>query len=282
MSRLFGKLVSRTGTLMVVAAGVGLTAETCLYNVDAGHRGLIFDRVQGVMPGVKGEGTHFLMPGLQRAIILDVRTTPRSIATQTGTKDLQNVNLSLRVLSHPSLPHLAAIYKELGTDYAERVLPGICNEVLKAVVAQYDAEELITMRDQVSRAIRVDLASRAKEFNIVLDDVSITHLNFSKDFSKAIEDKQVAEQNAERAKFVVAKAEQEKEALIIRSEGDSEAAKLVSDALQKNGKGLIELRRIETAVQIAESLANNSHVTYLPAQKAGSGGGVLLALPPTR
>lgn len=100
--------------------------------------------------------------------------------------------------------------------------------------------------------------------------------------AQAIEDKQVAEQNAERAKFVVAKAEQEKEALIIRSEGDSEAARLVSDALQKNGKGLIELRRIETAVQIAESLAGNSHVTYLPAQKAGSGGGVLLALPPTR
>jgi len=60
----------------------------------------------------------------------------------------------------------------------------------------------------------------------------------------------VAEQNAERAKFIVAKAEQEKEALIIRSEGDSEAARLVSDALQRSGKGLIELRRIETAVQV--------------------------------
>ena len=68
---------------------------------------------------------------------------------------------------------------------------------------------------------------------------------------QAIEDKQVAEQNAERAKFVVAKAEQEKEALIIRSEGDSEAARLVSAALQQSGKGLIELRRIETAVQVS-------------------------------
>jgi prohibitin 1 len=139
---------------------------------------------------------------------------------------------------------------------------------------------LITLRDQVSRAIRLALAARAKEFNIVLDDVSITHLNFSRDYSKAIEDKQVAEQNAERAKFVVAKAEQEKEALIIRSEGDSEAAKLVADALQKSGKGLLELRRIETAMHIAEALANNSHITYLPSQKTGSNGGVLLALPP--
>jgi len=161
------------------------------------------------------------------------------------------------------------------------VLPGICNEVLKAVVAQYDAEELITARDRVSKAVGLELASRAKDFHLIVDDVSITHLNFSKDFSKAIEDKQVAEQNAERAKFVVAKAEQEKEALIIRSQGDREAAKLVSDALQKSGKGLIELRRIETAVQIAEALANNPHVTYLPSQKQG-GGNILLGLQGSR
>ena len=107
--------------------------------------------LRGVKPNVYGEGTHFLVPGIQRAIILDVRTQPRTIAAQTGTKDLQNVNLSLRVLSHPALPHLPEIYKLLGTDYAERVLPGICNEVLKAVVAQYDAAELFTLRDHVSR-----------------------------------------------------------------------------------------------------------------------------------
>jgi hypothetical protein len=107
-----------------------------VFPVDAGHRALIFDRYAGVKPTVYGEGTHMLVPVMQRPIIMDVRTTPRSIATQTGTKDLQNVNLSLRVLTHPSLPHLAEVYNTLGTDYSERVLPGICNEVLKAVVAQ--------------------------------------------------------------------------------------------------------------------------------------------------
>lgn len=75
---------------------------------------------------------------------------------------------------------------------------------------------------------------------------------------------------AERAKFIVAKAEQEKEALIIRSEGDSEAARLVSDALSKHGKGLIELRRIETALNIAETLSSNPGVSYLPANQQGN------------
>jgi prohibitin 1 len=277
MSRFFRGFGMISIGLATVGIG-GMALSSSLYNVDAGHRGLIFDRVQGVKPIVYSEGTHMLIPGIQRAIVLDVRTLPRSINTQTATKDLQNVNLSLRVLSHPSLPHLATLFKEYGTDYGERVLPGICNEVLKAVVAQYDAEELITLRDQVSKAVRISLAARAKDFHLIVDDVSITHLNFSKDFSKAIEDKQVAEQNAERAKFVVAKAEQEKEALIIRSEGDSEAARLVSDALQRSGKGLIELRRIETAVQIADSLSKNTQITYLPSQKQSGGGGILLGV----
>jgi len=113
----------------------------------------------------------------------------------------------------------------------------------------------------------------------LLDDVSIIELSFSKEFAKAIEDKQVAEQNAERAKFVVAKSEQERLALVIRSEGDAEAAQLVADAVKKNGRGLIELRRIETALHVAEALnkreeGKTSHITYLP-----SSGNLLLGLP---
>lgn len=90
-----------------------------------------------------GEGTHFLVPWLQRAILYDVRVKPRTISTTTGSKDLQMVTLSLRVLSRPDIAKLPEIYKVLGLDYDERVLPSIGNEVLKATVANYDAAELI-------------------------------------------------------------------------------------------------------------------------------------------
>ena len=81
----------------------------------------------------------------------------------------------------------------MGIDYDQRVIPSIGNEVLKSVVAQYNADQLLTLREKVSLEIKDILEKRAKEFNIILDDVSITHLQFSRDFASAIEQKQVAQ-----------------------------------------------------------------------------------------
>jgi prohibitin 1 len=161
--------------------------------------------------------------------VFDVRVRPRIVSSRTGTKDLQQVQISLRILSRPKPEALPEIMINLGEDWDERVLPSIVNEVLKATVAQYDAEQLLTEREAVSRKIRVALEKRAGEFNIILEDVSITHLMFSKEFTTAIESKQVAQQDAERSKFVVQKAEQEKLAVVILAEGEGEAAELISN-----------------------------------------------------
>jgi len=205
-----------------------------------------------------------MIPVYQWPIVMDVRTTPRMISSATGTKDLQSVSLSLRVLSRPDVENLSGIYSSLGENFNDRVLPSVGNEVLKAVVAKFNADELLTLRERVSAEIKEAMTKRCAVFNLILDDVSITHLTFSPEFAKAIEAKQVAEQMAERAKFVVAKAEQEKAALIMRSEGDAQAAQLVSDAIAQSGRGLIELRRVETAVEIASTLSKNKNITFIP------------------
>jgi len=281
MSRLFSGFAGTIAKGALLVGATGFILEQSLYNVDAGHRAVIFDRFSGIKPKPIGEGTHFLIPAIQRAHILDVRIQPHIINTVTGTKDLQTVNLSLRVLFHPHVDVLPMIYKNLGVDNANRVLPSVGNEVLKAVVAQYNADQLLTLRDKVSREIRDQLNDRCKSFNIMLDDVSITNLNFSADFAKAIEDKQVAEQEAERAKFVVAKAEQEKIAKIVKAEGEATAARLVSDALHKSGRGLIEIRRIDAALSVAETLSHSSgNVVYLPSSSNGSN--LLLNIPEHR
>eukprot|EP00243_Klebsormidium_subtile_P004012 TRINITY_DN17795_c0_g1_i1.p1 TRINITY_DN17795_c0_g1~~TRINITY_DN17795_c0_g1_i1.p1 ORF type:complete len:287 (-),score=72.02 TRINITY_DN17795_c0_g1_i1:366-1226(-) len=270
-----GTFLSRLGQLGVLIGIGGSALQASLYTVDGGERAVIFDRLVGVKDQTVGEGTHFLIPVLQKPYIFEVRTRPRSITSVTGTKDLQMVNLTLRVLSKPDVDRLPRIFTTLGVDYDERVLPSIGNEVLKAVVAQFNADQLLTERPYVSKLVRESLVMRAKDFNILLDDVAITHLSFGQEFSRAIEAKQVAQQEAERSKFVVMKAEQEKRAAVIRAEGESEAARLISEATASAGSGLIELRRIEAAREIAGTLAQTPNVAYLP-----SGGNMLLGINP--
>ena len=133
-------------------------------------------------------------------------------------------------------------------------MPSIVNEVLKQVIAQFNASALLTQREQVSRLIQRNLIERGREFGIIIDDVAIIDLAFGREFTNAVEAKQVgrdewggwgaAQQEAERAKYVVEQAKQDKKSTIIHAEGEARSAKLIGEAM-KNYPGFIELRRID-------------------------------------
>lgn len=98
-------------------------------------------------------------------------------------------------------------------------------------------------------------------------------MTFGKEFTKAVEDKQIAQQEAERARFVVEKAEQERQASVIRAEGEADAAETISRAVAKSGDGLIMIRRIETQKEIAQTMADNPNITYLAGGGASDASG---------
>jgi len=244
------------------AVALGSLAYYSLYSVEGGQRAIIFNRFAGLKDNVVAEGTHFLVPWMEWPIIFDVRTRPRNITSLTGSRDLQMVNISVRVLSRPNIQELPFIYRRLGRDYDERVLPSIVNEVCKQVIAQFNAAQLLTQREQVSRLIRRNLIDRAQEFQILLDDVSITDLRFGREFTTAVEAKQVAQQDAERARFLVDKAKQEKRSIVIKAQGEAQSAALIGKAISNN-PGFVELRRIDAAREVAQTLSRSSNRVFL-------------------
>uniref|UniRef100_A0A0D9S9Z4 Prohibitin n=1 Tax=Chlorocebus sabaeus TaxID=60711 RepID=A0A0D9S9Z4_CHLSB len=252
--------IGEFGLALVVVGGM---LNSALHNVDTGHTAVIFDRFCGVQDIVVGEGTHFLIPWVQKPITFDCCSRPPNVPVITGSKDLQNGNITLRILFRPVASQLPCIFTSIREGYDERVLPSIVTKIFKSVLSGFDAGELITHRELLSRQVSDKFTGPAATFGLILDDVSLTHPTFRKEFTEAVEVKEGAPQEAERARFVVEKAEQQKMATIISAEGDSMAAELIPNSLATAGDCLIELSKLEAAEDIAYQLSCSGNITYL-------------------
>ena len=131
-------------------------------------------------------------------------------------------------------------------------------------MAKFNASQLITQRQQVSILVRSQLTERAKDFNIILDDVAITELSFGREYAAAVEAKQIAQQEAQRAAYVVDKAVQEKQQKIVQAEGEARAAEMLGEAISKN-PGYLKLRKLRASGTIAKTMSQAQNRVYLNA-----------------
>ena len=261
---ILGKL-PKSMNYLGLGLGSALVLSNFLFIVHPGERVIVFDVVNG---GIKStaynKGIHFMIPLMHRLIRYDTRISPYDYSTFTGTKDLQRVHIKIKIFFRPDPEYIQTIHLDLNKDYASKVLPSVGNEVLKAVIAQYDADELLKQREKISSEIKEALTNRANEYHIVLEDVSIYELKFQPEFMASIERKQVAQQEAEAYKYVVMLREEEMKANVIQAEGKSIAAQMISDAVAQYGEGMVTLRKIEASKEIVSNLATSPNVGFLP------------------
>ncbi len=200
--------------------------------VNAGQRGILmqFGRVQ---PDVLDEGLHFIVPIVNTVQLLSVRVQNKEISAEASSKDLQDVYTDVALNWHILPAEAPLIFQQIGDEAAivKRIIDPAVEEVLKAVMALYTAEEIITRRGEVKAAVDDLLKARLIHYHIVVDDLSLVHVHFSDRFSDAVEAKQVAEQEAKRAGFMVLKAQREAEVKVNLARGEAEAQRLIRETL---------------------------------------------------
>lgn len=226
----------RPTVALYIAGGIVLLLATTIFKpftiVNAGERGVVmrFGKVQDV---ILGEGIHPIMPIVTSVKRLSVRVQKTDIASEAGTKDLQILNVAAAINWHIDPTQVNKVYQRIGDEeqiVKTIILPAI-TEVLKAATPKKTAEEILKERADIKSAIDNNIKSRLAAYGIQLDDVSLVNVAFSPEFTKAIEAKQIAEQEAKQAEFVALKATQDAQAEVNRAKGQAEAQKLLRQNL---------------------------------------------------
>ena len=177
----------------------------------------------------KEPGAYLWIPFLLGMTKINVQIQKAEIESGAASKDMQEIKAGVAINWSLSPDRVVNTFKTIGEeeDVVNRILTPAVNEILKASTAKLTAEEVLTKRMQLKADIDKGLMDRLAQYGITLHDVSIVHLSFSTDFEKAIEAKQVAEQDAKKEEYVAQKATQAAKAEIERAKGQSEAQRLM-------------------------------------------------------
>lgn len=200
----------------------------------------------GAATSVVEDGLHLKWPIAQSVIKVDVKTRKAHSPSDAGSKDLQRVSTNTAINYHLDRNKIKEIYSKTGLNVEDNIIEPRIQEVVKAVVARYSADQLLAKRDVVKGEIEDALKSSLTPYFIVVEAVQITNFDFSKEFNATIEAKQMAEQNAQKAKNDLTRIQVEAEQRVTIAKAEAEAIKIQSEAVQtQGGKAYISIKAIE-------------------------------------
>jgi regulator of protease activity HflC (stomatin/prohibitin superfamily) len=200
--------------------------------VNPGERAVLMKFGQ-VQDRVLSEGIHLIIPIVNTVEKLSVRVQKQEISAEASSKDLQDVFTDVALNWHIMPDKTNSIFQQIGNKTAiiDRIINPAVEEVLKAVMAEYTAEEIITKRRAVKAEVDTFLTERLTPYYLAVDDISLVHVHFSERFGEAVEAKQIAEQEAKRAGFMAIKAAKQAEAKVNLARGEAEAQGLIRTTL---------------------------------------------------
>ncbi len=187
------------------------------------------------------EGIHIKPPLISNVDVYDVTVQKYEIPAQSSTKDLQELSAKFAINFRIDPIQVVDIRRKQGTlaNIVSKIIAPQTQESFKVAAARRTVEEAITKRDELKEDFDTALGQRLDKYGIIVLDTSVIDLNFSPEFAKAVEDKQIAEQRAQRAVYVAREAEQEAQAEVNRAKGKAEAQRLLAETLKAQGGELV-------------------------------------------
>ena len=233
----------------IVGGSLGLLVFMLLWSsfviVRPGYRGVVI-LLGAVQDRIMPEGLNFKKPFIESVKKLDIKTQKEEVVAEAASKDLQNV-AAVIALNYNLMPDkVNVLWKEIGSQYKERIIDPAIQEAVKAVTAKYTAEELVTKRSEVRDLIKTTLRERLVKEYVLVSEVSIVNFDFSQSFNQAIESKVTAEQNALAAKNKLEQVKFEKDQRIAQAQGEAEAIRIQAQAItQQGGENYVNLKAVE-------------------------------------
>lgn len=221
----------------LILVGIVLLAiiviSSCFCIVESGEVGIRI-HLGKVSNRTTSDGINLKIPVIEKIEKMNIRVQKVAVNTDSSSKDLQDVNMSLVVNYHIDKKQAVKLYKNVGKGYEQIILTPAIEEGIKAVTSQYTAEDLIIKRSEVSEKCKTELDKKVSKYGLIVNDFNITNFGFSEEFSKAIEEKQVAEQKVLTAKQELEKERIEAEKKIVKAEAEKQANELKARSLTDN------------------------------------------------